>query len=255
MDYTYRLPPALAARHSTLTAGEKVRKRFEQTDHYKGGAGGRDLGKRFETMRVYDGSTTDWPRASTDVAASGHQFKVDLSSYAPSPPHSPGVLDSDSLPPYSEAVEPLAYKVKLTDYNPSPAFTEKSKQAGHHVGSDNGGPPSYSDVATEVSAPVPIGEVATANVSYSLASAPPPPPPSQHPSEAPLTSSSPLSTSSPYPAATSANATFNLNPISSYQPSPSIMQSYPPQQYHSYPPGPGPSTSSPATAPTAPAAG
>ena len=261
MDYTYVLPPALAARRSTLTAGEKVQKRFEQTVNYKAGAadGGRDLGKRFEGMRVYE---TERPRAGSDVTSMSRQFKVNLASYAPSPPSSPGVVDGDPLPPYSETTtaDPSTFKVNLRDYRPSPAFAEKQEKPGLHAEPvsthfASGGPPSYSD-ATKPNAPPISGEMATASVTHTLGSAPPPA--SQPHNEAPPTqpvnpSYSSSSSTSPYPplgpAATTAATTFNPNPISSYQPSPNTMQSYPPQQYQSYPPPP--SRPSPAPAPSA----
>ena len=251
MDYTYTLPPALAARRSTLAAGERVQKRFEQVLDYGSGTAdsGRDLGKKFEGMRVYDEKQTVRPRAGSDVTAKSRQFKVNLDTYAPSPPESPGVLDSDPLPPYTEKVDPQTlghdvYKVNLTDYNPSPIFTEKPvsriETDSTHFGM-TGMPPKYSE--TPPTAPPTntyVGEVAAAAVSYSLGSAPPPPASSQAP---PTSSQAPPTQSSPYPpptATTTAGATtFNPNPVS-YQPSSSTIQSYPPpplqQQYQSYPP-------------------
>ena len=248
MEYTYTLPPTLAARRTTLAGGERVQKRFEQVLDYGSGTadGGRDLGKKFEGMRVYDGEkVTARPRSGSDVTAKSRQFKVNLTAYAPSPPESPGIQDSDPLPPYSEKVypqvqgQPDAYKVNLTDYSPSPVFAEKPVSR-IETDSANFGvpdiPPKYSPTAPPTNTHV--GEVARAKESYSLGSAPPPPS-----SQAPPTSSS-----SPYPpptATTTAGATtFNPNPVS-YQPSPGTIQSsYPPpppappsqQQYQSYPP-------------------
>ena len=262
MDYKYTLPPTLAARRSTLAAGEKVQKRFEQVLDYGSGTadGGRDLGKRFEGMRVYDdeketATASARPRSGSDITPKSRQFQVNFTGYAPSPPESPSIQDSDPLPPYSEKVYPPVqgqhhdmYKVNLTDYNPSPVFAAEKPVS--RIESDSGIPPKYPPTVPPTTSAY-VGEVVTAKVSYSLGSAPPPAlPTSQYPS---TSSSYQADSSSPYPppSATTATTTtagattFNPNPIS-YQPSPSAIQSsYPPppppsqpaqQQYQSYPP-------------------
>ena len=263
MEYKYTLPPTLAARRSTLAAGERVQKRFEQVLDYGSGTadGGRDLGKRFEGMRVYDDEkAASRPRSGSDVTVKSRQFQVNLATYAPSPPESPSIQDSDPLPPYSEKAypqiqgQPDMYKINLTDYNPSPVFATEKPVSRVETDSTNFDiPPKYSE--TPPTAPPTtntyVGEVATAKTSYSLGSAPPPAPST---SQAPPTSSSYQATptdssSSPYPppsattTTTASATTFTPNPVS-YQPSPGTIQSsYPPpppqpaqQQYQSYPP-------------------
>ena len=229
MEYTYVLPPTLAARRSTLTSGEKVQKRFEQILDYgaETADGGRDLSKRFEGMRVYDETVEGRARSASDVTNKGNQFKVDVTSYAPSPSNNPAsVVDNDPLPPYSEKVDPTqhGYKVHLTDYSPSPAFTTE-KPTSAHVESDPSQivpniPPKYPGETTPTAPPTSVvGEVATATTSYSLGAAPPPSSqPHSHPSPYP-----------PLPATTAATSTFNPNPI---------MQPYASQQYQPYPPPP-----------------
>ncbi len=241
MDYKYTLPPTLAARRSTLAAGERVQKRFEQTLDYGSGTadGGRDLGKKFEGMRVYGDQkpTAVRPRSGSDVTPKSRQFQVNLTSYAPSPPESPSIKDSDPLPPYSEKAYPPQvpgqqhhdmYKVNLTDYNPSPVFAaEKPVSRIENDSGDLDGPPKYSKTPP-TSPPTTntyVGEVVTAKVSYSFGLAPPPTSSSY---QATPTDSS----SSPYPPpTTTASTTFNPNPVS-YPPPPQPAQ----QQYQSYPP-------------------
>ena len=255
MEYKYTLPPTLAARRSTLAAGERVQKRFEQVLDYGSGTadGGRDLGKKFEGMRVYDdekatAAAAARPRSGSDITAKSRQFQVNLTTYAPSPPESPGIKDSDPLPPYSEKVYPPPvpgqqhhdmYKVNLTDYNPSPVFAgEKPVSRIESDGGDLDGPPKYSE--TPPTAPLTtnthVGEVVTAKVSYSLGSAPPPS--SQAPYQATPTDSS----SSPYPPpAPSATTTTTTAGTTTFNPSPASYPPPPPQpaqqQYQSsYPP-------------------
>lgn len=257
MDYKYTLPPTLAARRSTLAAGEKVQKRFEQVLDYGLGTadGGRDLGKKFERMRVYDDENKATSTASarplswSDDTAKSRQLKVNLTTYAPSPPESPNIQDADPLPPYSEKLYPQmqgqqhdTYKVNLTDYNPSPVFTaEKPVSRIQSDPADPETPPTAAPPTTNTY----VGEVATAKVSYSLGSAPPSAPPTSSSYQATPTDSS---SSAPYPppplttTTTAGATTFNPNPMS-YQPSPGTVQSssYPPQpaqqQYQSsYPP-------------------
>ena len=224
MDYKYVPPPALAARRSTLSGGETVQKRFEQTLAYGAGTadGGRDLGKRFEGVRLYDEKPLARPRATSEYGSKGRQLKVNLNSYAPSPPESPAIVDSVPLPPYSESVDPSqqTYKVHLTDYRPLPAFTGKPEKPVHP---DSEFAPALPEKLGEATPTAPPTEVATVKTSYSLGSAPPPS--MELPGKAPPTHHTPSSYPPPHPASVA-----NPNPVS-YQPSPAKFQYYPPQQY------------------------